>query len=67
MLVGRIVENKVTGRPCLKLCINKLNNDAIDQATALRETIYVREGLYKFSNSDFNMADAESLIRLLAR
>jgi hypothetical protein len=47
--------------------INKLNNDAIDQATALCEMIYVREGLYKFSNSDFNMADAESLIRLLAR
>jgi hypothetical protein len=64
---GRIGENKLTGRHCLKLYINKLNDDVIDQATALREMIYVRESLYKFSNSDFNMADAESLIRLLAR
>jgi hypothetical protein len=65
--VGRIGENKLTGRHCLKLYINKLNDGVIDQATALRAMIYVRESLYKFSNSDFNMTDAESLIRLLAR
>jgi hypothetical protein len=64
--LGRIGENKLTSRYCLKLYINKLNNNSIDQATAVREMIYVREGLYKFSNSDFNVAGAESLIRLLA-
>jgi hypothetical protein len=65
--VGRIDQYKLTGGNCVKLYINKLNNDAINQATAFREMIHVRGGLYKFSNSDFNMADAESLIRLLAR
>jgi hypothetical protein len=43
-----------------------LNIDATDQAIALRKVIHVREGLYKFSNSDFNTADAETLICLLA-
>jgi hypothetical protein len=60
--IGRIGENKLKGRPCLKLYNNKLNIDATDRATAHREIIYVREGLYEFSNSDFNTADAQTLI-----
>jgi hypothetical protein len=64
--IGCIGENKITGRYYLKLYKIKLNTDATDRATALHEIIHVREGLYKFFNSDFNTADAETLIPLLA-
>ena len=61
-----IGNKKLTGSRCLALFKNKLNVESIDRATALREVIYVREGLYKFSNSNFSTDGVNSLIQLLA-
>ena len=66
MRVDSIGDNKLTGGHWFELFNSKLNIDSIDRATALREIIYVREGLYEFSNSDFGIDDAKTLIRLLA-
>ena len=53
---------------CLELYNSKLNIVSIHthQAIALREIIYVREGLYKLSESNFSTEDVNTLIRLLA-
>ena len=61
-----IGNKKLTVSRCLALFKNKLNVESIDRAIALREVIYVREGLYKFSNSNFSTDDVNSLIQLLA-
>ena len=61
-----IGKKKLTGSRCLELFKNKLNVESIDRATALREVIYVREGLYEFSNSIFSTDDVNTLIQLLA-
>jgi hypothetical protein len=61
-----IGNKKLTGSRCLELFKNKLNVESIDRATALREVIYVREGLYKFSNSIFSTDDVNTMIQLLA-
>ena len=61
-----IGNKKLTGSRCLELFKNKLNVESIDRATALREVIYVREGLYEFSNSIFSTDDVNTLIQLLA-
>ena len=67
MRIDSIGDNKLTGAHWFELFNSKLNIYSINRATALREAIFVREGLYEFSNSDFDIADANTLIRLLAR
>jgi len=37
----------------------------LDRAAALREVIFIREGLSTFSNSDFSADDIDTFIRLL--
>jgi len=37
----------------------------LDRAVALREVIYIREGLSEFSNSDLSADDVDAFIRLL--
>jgi len=37
----------------------------LDRAVALREVIFIREGLSEFSNSDFSADDVDAFIRLL--
>ena len=66
MQIGSIGDYKLTGRHCFERYTSKLNIDALDRATALREIIYVREGLYQFSDNNFSIYDADSFIRLLA-
>ena len=66
MQIGSIGDYKLTGRHCFERYKSKLNIDAIDRATAFREIIYVREGLYQFSNNNFSIYDVDPLIRLLA-
>ena len=64
--MGSIADYKLTGRHCFERYKSKLNIDILCRATPLREIIYVREGLYQFSNNNFNMYDVDSLIRLFA-
>ena len=66
MHIDSIGENRLTGKHCLELYQSKLSIVSIHQAIALREIIYVREGLYKLSESNFSTEDVNTLIRLLA-
>lgn len=66
MHIHNIGNNRLTSRHCLELYKNKLNIESLDRATALREVIYVREGLYRFSNSVFSIDDVNTLINSLA-
>ena len=67
--IASIADYKLTGRHCFERYKSKLNIDILYRATALREIIYVPEGLYRqyqFSYNNFSMYDVGSLIRLLA-
>jgi hypothetical protein len=39
----------------------------LDRAVALRDAIFIREGLSKFSNSDFSADDVGTFNRLVVR
>ena len=67
MCVDSIGDNNLTGGHWFELFNSKLNIHSTDRATALREIIFVREGLCEFSGSDFGVDDASALVCLLAR
>ena len=67
MRVDSMGDSKLTGGHWFELFTSKVNNDVIDRTTALREIIFVREGLYEFSGRDFGVDDACALVHLLAR
>ena len=66
MHIDSIGENRLTGKHCLELYQSQLSIVSIHQAIALREIIYVREDLYKLSESNFSTEDVNTLIGLLA-
>ena len=66
MHIDDVGKRKLSNNHCFEQYRNKLNVDSVDRAAALRELIYVREGLYKMSNSDFCMDDINSMIGFLA-
>ena len=66
MHIHNIANNRLTSRPCFELYKNKLNNESLDRAAALREVIHVQEGLYRFSNSVFSIDEVNTLINSLA-
>ena len=63
---ANIGHTKLTGRHCLELYNSKLAIADLDRAVALREVLFIREGLLTFSNSDFCTDDVETFIRLLS-
>jgi len=61
-----IGHTKLTGSHCLELYNSTLDIADLDRAVALREAIFIREGLSsEFSNSDFSADDVDAFIRLL--
>jgi len=44
----------ITGSHCLEPYNSTLDIADLDRAVALREVIFIREGLSEFSNSDFS-------------
>jgi len=64
MHIADIGHTKLSGSHCLELYNNTLDIADLDRAVALREVIFIREGLSEFSNSDFSADDADAFIRL---
>ena len=65
MHIANVGRSKLTGRHCLELHNSLLEIADLDRAVALHEVISIREGLLKFSNSDFSADDVDTFIRLL--
>jgi len=65
MHIADIGHTKLTGSRCLELYNSMLDIADLDRALALREVIFIREGLSEFSNSDFSANDADAFISLL--
>ena len=64
MHIANVVHSKITGRHCLELRSGLLEITDLDRAVALHEVIFIREGLSKFSNSDFSADDVDTFIGL---
>jgi len=58
MHIADIGHTKLTGSHCLEL----YDIADLDRAVALREAIFIREGLSEFSNSDFSADDQLMLL-----
>ena len=65
MHIANVGHSKLTGRHCLELHNSLLEIADLDRAVALHEVIFIREGLSKFSNSDFSADDVDTFIRFL--
>jgi len=65
MHIADIGHTKLTGSHCLELYNSMLDIADLDRAVALREVIFIREGLSEFSNSDFSADDVDAFIRFL--
>jgi len=52
MNIADIGHTKLTGSHCLELYNSMLDVADLHRAVALREVIFIREGLSEFSNSD---------------
>jgi hypothetical protein len=64
MPIANVGHSKLTGRHCIELHNSLLEIADSDRAEALRKVIFIREGLSKFSNSDFSADDVDTFIRL---
>jgi len=64
-ITADIGHTKLTGSHCLELYNSTLDIADLDRAVALREVIFIREGLSEFSNSNFSADDVDAFIRLL--
>jgi hypothetical protein len=65
MHIANVGHSDLTGRHCLELHNSLLEIANLDRPVALREVIFIREGLSKFSNGDFSAYDVDTYTRLL--
>jgi hypothetical protein len=65
MHIANVGHTELTSRHRLELHNSLLVIAHLNRAVALRGVIFIREGLSKFSNSDFSADAVDTFIRLL--